>query len=84
MGATHLEPVFLTVPQLPQLKQWYTSCVSPANAIVIVVTLNSKCHVALLASPKVMTQNVGVQYLFGLLLKTLAVIRVTQMTQDNA
>ena len=35
-GFHTLEPVSLTVPPLPELTQWYTSCVSPANALVIV------------------------------------------------
>ena len=43
MGSTRLEPVSLSVPPLPELTQWYTSCVSPANALVIVLALNSKC-----------------------------------------
>ena len=34
--STHLEPVSLTVPPLPELTQLYTSYVSPANALVIV------------------------------------------------
>ena len=52
MGSTHLEPVSFTVPPLPELTQWYTSCVSPANAFVIVQALNSNCRVVLLASAK--------------------------------
>ena len=49
MGSTHLEPVSLTVPPLPQ---WHTSCVSPEYAIVIVQALNSMCRVVLLANAK--------------------------------
>jgi hypothetical protein len=59
MGSTHLEPLSLTVPPLPELKQWYISCVSPANAQVIVLALNSKCRVELLASAKGTVPNVG-------------------------
>ena len=61
MCSTHLEPVSLTVPPLPELTQWYlhTSCVSPANALVIVQALNSKCRVVLLASAKGTISNVG-------------------------
>ena len=50
MGSTHLEPVSLTVPLLSEHTQWYTSCVSPEYALVIVQALNSKCCVVLLAS----------------------------------
>ena len=39
VGSTHLDPVSLTVPPLPELTQWHTSCVSPANALVIVQEL---------------------------------------------
>ena len=59
MGFTHLEPVSLTVPPLPELTQSYTSCVSPANALVIVQALNSNCRVVLLASAKGTIQNMG-------------------------
>ena len=59
MGSTHLEPVSLTVPPLPDLTQWYTSCVSPASALVIVQALNSNCRVVLLESAKGMVQNMG-------------------------
>ena len=52
MGSAHLEPLSVTVPPLPEFKQWYISCVSPANAHVIVLALNSKCRVLLLASAK--------------------------------
>ena len=41
MGSTRLEPVSLTVPPLLELTQWHTSCVSPANALVIVLVLQS-------------------------------------------
>ena len=57
--STLLEPVSLTVPPLPELTQWYTSYVSPANALVIVLALNSKCRVVLLASAKGTIPNVG-------------------------
>ena len=82
-GSTHLEPVSLTVPPLPELSQWYTSYVSPANALVIVLALNAKCRVVLLASANGTIPNVGEYYLFELLLKTMAVTRVTQVTQNN-
>ena len=59
MGSTHLEPVSLTVPPLPELKQWYTICVSPANALVIIQALNSNYRVVLLASAKGTIPNVG-------------------------
>ena len=60
MGSTYLEPESLTVPPLPELTQWYTSCVSPANALVIIVhALNSKCRIVLLASAKGTIPNVG-------------------------
>ena len=52
MGSTHFEPVSLTVPPLPEHTQWYTSCVSPSNALVIVQALNSNFCVVLLASAK--------------------------------
>ena len=39
MGSIHLESVSLTVPPLPAFMQWYTSCMSPANALVIVQAL---------------------------------------------
>ena len=58
-GSTHLEPVSLTVPPLPELSQWYTSYVSPANALVIVLALNAKCRVVLLASANGTIPNVG-------------------------
>ena len=58
-GSTHLEPVSLTVPPLPELSQWYTSYVSPANALVIVLALNAKCRVVLLASANRTIPNVG-------------------------
>ena len=57
MGSTHLEPVSLTVPPLPELIQWYKSSVSPANALVL--ALNSKCRVVLLASTEGTILNVG-------------------------
>ena len=57
MGATHLEPLSLTVPPLPELTQWCTSCVSPANALITVLALNSKCRVVLLA--KATIPNMG-------------------------
>ena len=53
---THLK---MTVPPLPELTQWYTSCVSPTNARVIVLALNSKCRVVVLASAKGTISNVG-------------------------
>ena len=56
---THLEPVSLTVPPLPELSQWYTSYVSPANALVIVLALNAKYRVVLLASANGTIPNVG-------------------------
>ena len=59
MGSTHLEPLSFTVPPLPELKQWYISCVSPENPHVIVLALNSKCRVVLLASAKGTISNVG-------------------------
>ena len=59
MGSQYLEPVSLTVPPVPELTQWYTSCVSPGNALVIVLALNSKCRVVLLASAKGTIPNVG-------------------------
>ena len=68
MGATHLEPVSLTVPSLPELTQWYISCVSPANALVIVLALNSKYRVVVLASAKETIPNVGEYCMLGLLL----------------
>ena len=46
-GSTHLEPVSLTVSPLPEITQWNTSYVSPANALVIVFALNSKCRLRL-------------------------------------
>ena len=52
MGSTHLEPVSLTVPPFLEVTQWNTSCVSPVNAVVIVLALNSNCRVVLLASAK--------------------------------
>ena len=58
MGVTHLEPVSLTVPPLPELTQSLTNCVSPANAFVIVLALNSKCHIVLLANAKGTILNV--------------------------
>ena len=58
-GSTHLEPVSLTVPPLPELSQWYTSYVSPAIALVIVLALNAKCCVVLLASANGTIPNVG-------------------------
>ena len=58
-GSTHLEPVSLTVPPLPELSQWYTSYVSLANALVIVLALNVKCRVVLLASANGTIPNVG-------------------------
>ena len=57
-GSTHLETVSLTVPPLPELSQWYTSYVSPANALVIVLSLNAKCRVVLLASTNGTIPNV--------------------------
>ena len=58
--STNLEPVSLTVPPpLPELAQLYTSYVSPANALAIVLALNSKCRVMLLASANGMIPNVG-------------------------
>ena len=57
--STHLEPVSLTVPPLPELTQLYTSYVSPANALVIVLALNSECRVVLLASANGTIPNVG-------------------------
>ena len=57
MCSTHLEPVSLTVPPLPEFTQWYRSCVSPANASVIVLALNSKCHVLMLASAEGIIPN---------------------------
>ena len=57
--STHLEPVSLTVPPLPELTQLYTNYVSPANALVIVLALNSKCRVVLLASVNGTIPNVG-------------------------
>ena len=59
MVSTHLEQVSLTMPPLPDLTQWYTSCVSPANALVIVFALYSKCRVVLLASAKGTIPNIG-------------------------
>ena len=59
MGSTHFEPVSLRVPPLPEHTQWYTSCVSSANALAIITALNSKCRVALLASTKETIPNVG-------------------------
>ena len=59
MGATHLEPVSLTVPPSPELTQSLTSCVSPPNALVIVLALHSKCRVVLLANAKGPISNVG-------------------------
>ena len=59
MGSKHLEPLSLTVPPLPELKQWYISCVSPANAHAIVLALNSKCRVVLLASANGTIPSVG-------------------------
>ena len=59
MGSTYLEPVSFTVPPLQELKQWYISCVSPANAHVIVLALNSKSRVVLLSSAKGTILNVG-------------------------
>ena len=58
-GSTHLEPVSLTVQPLPELSQWYTSYVSPANALVIVLALNAKCRVVLLASANGTIPSVG-------------------------
>ena len=57
--STHLEPVSLTVPPLPELTQLYTSYVSPANALVIDLALNSKFRVVLLASANGTITNVG-------------------------
>ena len=57
MGVIHLETVSLTVPPLNELT--HTSCVSPANALVIVFALNFKCRVVLLASAKGPMPNVG-------------------------
>ena len=54
-----LEPVSSTVSPLPDLTQWNTSYVSPANALVIVLALNSKCRVVLLASANGTIPNVG-------------------------
>ena len=42
-----------------KLSQWYTSYVSPANALVIVLALNAKCRVVLLASANGTIPNVG-------------------------
>ena len=47
------------MPPLAKLTQWYTSCVSPAKALVIVQALNSNCRVVLLASAKGTIPNVG-------------------------
>jgi len=58
-GSTHLEPVSLTVSPLPELTQWNTSYVSPANALVIVLALNSKRRVVLLAIANGTIPNVG-------------------------
>ena len=55
-SSTHLEPV---PPPLPELSQWYTSYVSPANALVIVLALNAKCRVMLLASANGTIPKVG-------------------------
>ena len=52
MGATHLEPISLTVPQLPELTQSPTSCLFAAKALVIVLALNSMCRVVLFANAK--------------------------------
>ena len=79
MGATHLEPV----PPLPEPTQSPTNSASSANALVFVLALNSKCRVVLLANAKGMISNVSEYCLFGLLLKTMAVKRVTEMTQNN-
>ena len=57
-GSTHLEPVSLSVPPLSELSQWHTSYVSPANALVIVLALNAKCRVVLLASANGTIPNV--------------------------
>ena len=59
MGSTYLELVSLTVPPLPEHTQWYTSCVSPANALVNVHAVNSKCFVLHFASVKGTIPNVG-------------------------
>ena len=59
MGATRLEPVSLTVPPLPEFTQSLTSCVSPANALVIVLAQNTKCRVVLLAHAMGNISNVG-------------------------
>ena len=48
--STHLEQVSL---------KWYTSYVSPANALVIVLALNTKYRVVMLASANGTMPNVG-------------------------
>ena len=37
----------MTVPPLPEVPQSPTSCVLPANALVIVLARNSKCRVCI-------------------------------------
>ena len=53
------ERVSFTVPPLPELSQWYTRYVSPANPLVIGLALNAKCRVVLLASANGTIPNVG-------------------------
>ena len=54
MGVTHLELVTMMVMPLAEHTQLLTSCVLhvPANALVTVLVLNSKCRVVLLANAK--------------------------------
>ena len=59
MDLTHLEPVSLTEPPLPELIQSLTSCVSSTNPLAIVLALNSKCCVVLLANAKGTISNMG-------------------------
>ena len=59
MTRFRLEDGCHTVAPLPGLTQSPTSCVSPANALVIVLALNSKCRGVLLANAKGTISNMG-------------------------